>query len=730
MAPDKLPIARWLLIRSTKVSGSKLFPVIIFTGVSIGVLWSLLLPGYILTLDMVFPLDVNQADWFYGLDVQFNGALPVYSILFGLSLFLPMWLVQKLILIGIFVSAGLSAYHLCPSNSRTGKYFAGLLYTLNPFVYVRFMAGQWLLLLAYAVLPLAVKAFIDFLENPGGKNGLRLALLITLVSTFNPHLLIILFVVILMLQISWLISERGQLRLRGFIKGIGIAGFSFILLNIYWIIPVFTEAKVLARLGTISDLPVFTAKSLPGVFNVLFSVATMHGFWRPGYNYISSFLPFWQLIFVAILFVAIYGFVNYCDHAKTGWVIRGLAGVAIIAILLGTGISTPFFSDLYSFLFENVVLFRGFRDSHKFVALLALAYMYLGGVGVDEIKSRLSVFASAHPRRTTQVLAKLPTVLLLLPVLFGLNMWGGFNGELSLVNYPNEWYEVKHYLDEKKGDFKVLFLPWHEYMDFAWSGRRIANPAAGFFARPMIQGENIQVGGIETQSIEPVQYYIQFIIDTSSNNGNNMGQVGAMLAPLNVKYILLAKEADYKAYNFLYRQSDLQVVFENRLIVVFENLYPTARFYEVNMTKPLSAWTDLLQEIGHGADSTGAVFTLETRGVVSPPSLGGEGLLEISYQQLSPVSYVLHIPRPGFVIFSDPYDGDWAIDAVRPLANLGLTNAFAMSTAGTYTLSNDRYLPSLVGYLISALTLSIILVYLTMTKFRDGWAGQPKRQPQ
>lgn len=123
-----------------------LLPVLIYSLVSIIVLWGLLAPGYVLTLDMVFTpngSDINVSDWSYGLETWLFGGLPFFLLLIeGIGSLVPMWVIQKIILFFTLFLAGFSAHHLCPAKNQLGKYFAGLIYMLNPFVYVRFMAGH------------------------------------------------------------------------------------------------------------------------------------------------------------------------------------------------------------------------------------------------------------------------------------------------------------------------------------------------------------------------------------------------------------------------------------------------------------------------------------------------------------------------------------------------------------------------------------------------------------
>src|SRR3972149_2276494 len=104
----------------------------IFAAVTLFILWKLLLPGYVLTLDMVFTPEMPVV--FSGASYS-NSFLLKYSV-HALSGLIPSWLVQKLIFLILFFCIGyLSFVYLPLIKNNTARLFAALIYTLNPFVY-------------------------------------------------------------------------------------------------------------------------------------------------------------------------------------------------------------------------------------------------------------------------------------------------------------------------------------------------------------------------------------------------------------------------------------------------------------------------------------------------------------------------------------------------------------------------------------------------------------------
>ena len=138
----------------------------VFSILSLVLVMNFFSPGYILTLDMIFTPDTFRiSDSFYGLSNQYS-TLPLYAFLDFLSIFFSNEIIQKLLFFLVFFVSGVSMYKLCPEEWGIGRYFAGFLYMINPFIYVRFLAGHWLILLAYAVSPIVIKSFMDFFEFP------------------------------------------------------------------------------------------------------------------------------------------------------------------------------------------------------------------------------------------------------------------------------------------------------------------------------------------------------------------------------------------------------------------------------------------------------------------------------------------------------------------------------------------------------------------------------------
>lgn len=680
-------------------------PYLIYSLLSLAILGPLLLPGYVLTLDMVFTPSLDFSSQLYGFQEGLSSAFtPVYLVIGLASKLIPTWLLQKAILFLIFFLAGLGAYRLF-SFRGVGSYFAGLLYAVNPFTYVRFLAGQWTLLAAYALMPFAIKAFLDLLEKGGGKNAIKVTLLSTLVGMMAMHGLFLLFLAFLIIFLVKVIRERKRpARIIPIGKYVMLSAALFLTLNIYWLVPSLSATgTVVEQIGQ-ADLLFFAPKPTSS-FGVMFDTASMYGFWRGGYVYAKDILPIWWVLFVFILFLAVYGFISRVTSPskQQRWVVVSFGIIATVSFLLAVGAASEFTRPPFEWAWEHVPFFRVFRDSQKFVVLLCLAFAYLGGLGGNELVKGLRAQGKRLPRVGMTALI---TVALLTPAAYSFTMFG-FYGQLGVTDYPQEWHEVNDYLNEDTDDFNVLFLPWHLYMDYNWlpnRDKRLGNPAQQFFDKPVIAGDNMEVSSIYSQSTNPISKYVEFLL----GNGNDVDNLGELLAPLNVKYIILVHEVDYAGYDFVYHQDDLKVELETQGLTLFENEHPVARVYAVDSVVYVENLDEYLELSGE-QDVMEHLYILG-----SGPSSGSDGDMQrLDFTQRNPVKYQIQGATHKYTIFTVPQGVStehWEYNDKQPVKNLGFMPAFESAEDGGeifYTRFYRVYLPS---YIFSTVALIVLLV--------------------
>jgi len=544
-----------------KIKPRKHAYLIFYLVLSAAITLPLLGPGYLLTLDMIFVPSPDSNPYGPG-PPAWGGGVWLSSLIQLCSSVAPTWVIQKLFLLLILFLSGVSAHSLVETKSRVPRYFAGILYAINPFVYARFLAGHWVILLAYAITPFAIKYFLKFLDDPSGRNVLKTLVPLVFVSV-SSHVLILNLLAFSIIFCFKAAELRAQIK--KVIPGILVLALAFLAVNAYWLL----EDTLLHQI-TGRDFQVFAPYG--GGWTVPLSLATMHGFWHPYYAYARDVFPPSHLFFYFILFLALWGLASNRRDGRA----QSFAAIGIIAFLLSMGTMGPFKP-----LFESVWVLRGFRDSQKFVALLVLSYAYLGALGLDEVRKRLKA------RGVNRVSGVLIIGLFLVAPLAYNFVQVGFWGQVRPSHYPEDWYRANEFLNRDEGDFNVLFLPWHAYMEFRFVNNRlanppygdylkvIANPSDGFFDKPVIHGHNIDSRGIHTQSTNPGQLYLENL--WAQENVENLGE---RLRPLNVKYVILAKEADWEEYGFLREQGDLELVWDSENLLIFRNLREVSRAYQ------------------------------------------------------------------------------------------------------------------------------------------------------
>ncbi|MCX6774218.1 MAG: hypothetical protein NTY68_04470 [Candidatus Micrarchaeota archaeon] len=162
-----------------------------YIAIAIIIMVPLLPSGYYLALDMQFgpnSFSGNSFKDFYGLGANsYGGQLPLNMALAAVSDIISVEWTEKILLFAILAICGIGMHTALPKELGISRYFAGLLYMLNPFVFLRFLVGHWTLLLSYAFFPLAVFSFIDFLKKPNDWSKLANAALMAMIVALSSH---------------------------------------------------------------------------------------------------------------------------------------------------------------------------------------------------------------------------------------------------------------------------------------------------------------------------------------------------------------------------------------------------------------------------------------------------------------------------------------------------------------------------------------------------------------
>ncbi len=302
---------------------------------TLGILAPLLLPGYIFATDMVFTPSITLPEFT-------QSTLPLWAVLWVLSKVMSVGVIQKIILLTIIFGSGFGMHlwmtRLKPASIPNsiwiyGAYFAGILYAVNPFVYSRFMAGQWAILLGYALLPIVALMFMKLCEKPNLQSSLRLALVVFALCIVSLHAIVPAAIIcgVLLLQIIWE-RRHNQKYLKSLLCWAGLAIVITLLFNGFWILPLLLgDGQTAATIGEFgsSDQQAFATDS--SQLGALGNLLTMHGFWADSKNlYLLArdIVSWWLWPIVGIWVLVCGGIVIACRKAQSGYI------TAIVAHLM------------------------------------------------------------------------------------------------------------------------------------------------------------------------------------------------------------------------------------------------------------------------------------------------------------------------------------------------------------------------------------------------------------
>lgn len=516
-----------------------------YAALTILILLPIFLPGYILTLDMVF---TPHMPW----PAELTNTYLFDVLLWLLNQILPGDVLQKIILFSILLLAGVGTHLLTRQLSRSisywqvAAYFAGIFYMINPFIYARLMAGQWQVLLGYALLPFLVLALIRLLDKPSWKASLWVAVWMIAILVASVHFVGILFIILSLFLVAGVAKywkQRGKIW--QFTMRLLAASLATLVLSSYWIVPAFLGGKVGEIATRAGDAQFSAFATHSGPLGPVGEVLRLQGFWaeaRELFVLPQNVMPLWGLLVLVLWVLVILGAVQL-------WRInRPIALVMIGSIVAGVALAT---SPLMQWLSGLFPLLGGYREPHKFAILVVLAFSVLAAFGTLYLVGKRK-----HKKIWAAACLALPLVIT--PTMF----WAG-GGQLWPVDYPKEWYALNQQLkDNVPPSKKVLFLPWHMYAPYSFSnGRIIANPAEKFFQVPTIISDDPEFADIAPNRHDPARQQLAILLEEHPQN------ISQRLQDLSISHVVLAKEQEWQEYDFL---GQLPILYENDKLIVYE----------------------------------------------------------------------------------------------------------------------------------------------------------------
>jgi hypothetical protein len=445
--------------------------------------------GFVLSYDMVFVPGPPFSSALLGLAGGPARPVPSDAVVYVASLVVPADILQKLILLSIFLLACSGAAALLAGcwQERTGErppplacLAAGVYYTWNPYMAERLVMGQWAMLLGYAGLPWVLRSLCTGPVRIG-RGRLALALLPAAVGGFAGMVITGLAAAPAALARG---AGRGQRARR-----LAVAVAACAVLSLPWLIPSLIEPVRADPAGA----SLFAARA-DTPFGSLGSLVLLSGIWNAqavpaGYGGVAS--VFWLLVVAAA--GAGYLLCVRPMRLSPGLGTAGLIGLAVAAL----GITSPGRAALRD-LISAWAGFAVLRDGQQYVAALALAEAIgLGAGAAWALREGMKAPAAGRGRRTAagQAGAALGVAAVLAPVLLLPGMAWGSAGRLQAVRYPADWMTARQLMDSDPEPGTVLLLPWAQYRRYPWNGgEAVFDPWSRLLARDVISNDALTVG--------------------------------------------------------------------------------------------------------------------------------------------------------------------------------------------------------------------------------------------
>jgi hypothetical protein len=436
-------------------------------------------------------------------------AVPSDLVIASLSRALPVDIVQKFVLLAIFVLACSGVAALLDREPLLARLAAGVFYTWNPYVAERLIIGQWALLLGYGALPWVLRAVLaPDLDSRRGTARLALALLPAVIGGFAA------LAITALVAVSAALWTRSTRRTAVVLAALAAGSLPWFIPSLLH--PVYVDPASVAAFAARADTP----------FGSLGSLLMLGGNWN-AQTVPKAYGGAWSVLWLAVVLVALTGYVLIArrEHRWPGLGLAAVAGLMLAAL----GVTAPGQELLRSLIaaWPGVAILR---DAQQFVAPLALAEAVGLGLAVaaalnpgplartaprhpgpfslidlnPERPARAGTARAMYgiprpdrPGRTDTAGIVLAVMAVLAPVLLLPGLVWGAAGRLRPAWYPAAWLAAARTLDASPAHGSVLLLPWATYRTPPWNhGEVVLDPWTRLLSRALIWNDGTQVGDV------------------------------------------------------------------------------------------------------------------------------------------------------------------------------------------------------------------------------------------
>lgn len=428
-------------------------------------------PGYVLSYDMVWVPDLSLRSDFLGLGTALPRAVPSDAVVSLLDEVVPGAVLQKLVLYGALLLAGLG-YARLVGRSPVARLTAVSLAVWSPFVVERLGIGHWPVLLGYGVLPWLVLAGRRIRAEHRVPLGVWFLLPLGSLSASAG----------LLSAVVLLVSATG--RQDRLLAGTGARlAAGCLAVNAPWWVAGLLHAGDATSVGGADVFALHGEGTLPaplaalglgGIWNIEVVPASRQG------------LLAWVALAVLIAVAA--------AGARPWWRREGdgrLVALWVLGYVLAVATwASPTFVDWCS---AHVPGSGLLRDGARALALCVPLVVSLVAAGVETLVGRVP---SVVPR------VGLAVACVVFPVALMADAAWGLGGALAPARYPPSYAEARQALTGATAD--VLVLPFSSYRAPAWNrGRKVLDPVGRYLPPNYVVDDELVVGDTKVAGEDP-----------------------------------------------------------------------------------------------------------------------------------------------------------------------------------------------------------------------------------